>query len=177
MRRWPAGTAVGLAVVTAVGIATVLPVGAGGMARGGDLAEVKRATAPYHRLATAEADGFGELFDLEGLSCIEDAGGRGAMGVHYVNGGRVVDGVIDAAEPEVVLYDLSAAKPRLLGVEYVVFVDDWEGSEPPALFGHQFHLVHEGNRYGLPAFYALHAWVWTQNPSGMFADWNPEVSC
>ena len=24
---------------------------------------------------------------------------------------------------------------------------------------------------------ALHAWVWKENPSGMFADWNPKASC
>jgi hypothetical protein len=33
------------------------------------------------------------------------------------------------------------------------------------------------NRYGLPAFYELHVWAWKTNPSGMFADWNPRVSC
>jgi hypothetical protein len=26
-------------------------------------------------------------------------------------------------------------------------------------------------------FYIKHAWVWMNNPAGMFADWNPEVSC
>jgi hypothetical protein len=25
--------------------------------------------------------------------------------------------------------------------------------------------------------WALHVWVWKHNPSGMFADWNPQVSC
>jgi len=26
-------------------------------------------------------------------------------------------------------------------------------------------------------FWYLHAWVWTDNPSGLFADWNPKVRC
>lgn len=26
-------------------------------------------------------------------------------------------------------------------------------------------------------FYLMHAWIWRPNPAGMFADWNPEVSC
>jgi len=26
-------------------------------------------------------------------------------------------------------------------------------------------------------FYIHHAWVWKHNPAGMFADWNPEVTC
>lgn len=34
-----------------------------------------------------------------------------------------------------------------------------------------------GNRYGLPAFYSLHAWVWTENPWGMFNMWNPSLQC
>jgi hypothetical protein len=25
-----------------------------------------------------------------------------------------------------------------------------------------------GNRYGLPAFYELHAWLWKDNPIGLF---------
>ncbi len=33
------------------------------------------------------------------------------------------------------------------------------------------------NRYGIPAFYALHVWAWRSNPDGVFADWNPNVSC
>ena len=40
-----------------------------------------------------------------------------------------------------------------------------------------FELVPAGNRYGLPAFYELHAWLFRSNPSGMFEDWNPRVSC
>jgi len=34
-----------------------------------------------------------------------------------------------------------------------------------------------GNRYGLPPFYELHAWLWKHNPAGMFDDWNPRVVC
>ncbi|HET6580207.1 MAG TPA: hypothetical protein VFG66_17955 [Gemmatimonadales bacterium] len=33
------------------------------------------------------------------------------------------------------------------------------------------------NRYELPAFHQVHAWVWRHNPHGMFADHNPSVSC
>jgi hypothetical protein len=46
---------------------------------------------------------------------------------------------------------------------------------PPSLFGEDFHATAAGNRYGLPPFYALHAWVWRHTM--MFADWNPTVSC
>ena len=26
-------------------------------------------------------------------------------------------------------------------------------------------------------WYVAHAWVWMDNPSGVFADWNPDVDC
>ena len=26
-------------------------------------------------------------------------------------------------------------------------------------------------------FYELHAWIWRPNPSGIFKDWNPSVTC
>ena len=31
-----------------------------------------------------------------------------------------------------------------------------------------------GNRFGLPAFFSLHAWVWDDNPAGTFTDVEPE---
>jgi hypothetical protein len=47
----------------------------------------------------------------------------------------------------------------------------------PELFGHKFELLGANNRYGLPPFYELHAWIWKHNPRGMFDDWNPRVVC
>lgn len=44
-------------------------------------------------------------------------------------------------------------------------------ADPPVLMGHEFHPVPAAGIWG------LHAWVWKHNPDGMFADWNPEVSC
>ncbi len=66
-----------------------------------------------------------------------------------------------------------------MAVEYVVLQDAWDAahSSPPSLFGEEFTLVPAGNRYDLPAFYELHAWLWKHNPRGMFDDWNPRVSC
>jgi hypothetical protein len=30
---------------------------------------------------------------------------------------------------------------------------------------------------GLPDFYERHAWIWHGNPSGLFEDWNPSITC
>jgi hypothetical protein len=66
-----------------------------------------------------------------------------------------------------------------VAVEYVVFAEGWdaENEMAPMLFGEMFMLIDEPNRYELPAFYALHAWIWKDNPSGVFASFNPDVTC
>jgi hypothetical protein len=38
-------------------------------------------------------------------------------------------------------------------------------------------LTPADNRFGLPAFYSLHVWVWKHNPKGTFEPWNPQVHC
>lgn len=102
------------------------------------------------------------------------------MGIHYVNGDLVGDGEVHAATPEALVYEpRSHGGERLVAVEYVVFQSDWDAAHaaPPELFGREFELVRAGNRYGLPPFYELHAWLWKHNPSGVFADYNPRVRC
>ena len=68
---------------------------------------------------------------------------------------------------------------RLGAVEYVVFQSTWDAahSAPPTLFGQKFMLNPADNRFGLPAFYSLHAWIWKHNPKGTFEMWNPQVKC
>lgn len=144
-----------------------------------DLAKVKHATAKYHKLSRAQAAGYSLLLDANGIACI-DMPGMGAMGIHYVNGSLVGDGTIDARRPEAVVYQpTGAGRLRLVAVEYVVLQDAWDAghSSPPSLFGKRFDFTPAGNRYGLPPFYSLHAWVWKRNPAGTFAMWNPRVTC
>jgi hypothetical protein len=105
------------------------------------------------------------------------------MGVHYVNGGLVGDAVLDPLRPEAVVYAQGGGGAlKLAALEYIVFQDAWEaehgaGAQPPSLFGVQFDYTPEGNRYGIPAFYALHAWFFRGNPAGQFTPWNPRVTC
>ena len=102
------------------------------------------------------------------------------MGTHFIHGELIADTVIDALRPEALMFEQSSnGRMRLIGVEYIVFQDAWdaENASPPSLFGETFQLVKSPNRYGVPAFYELHAWVWRHNPYGMFEDWNPRVSC
>jgi hypothetical protein len=101
------------------------------------------------------------------------------MGVHFVKGDLVGDGALDAAQPEALIYEPRNGRLHLLGVEYVVIAEAWDAQSdmPPTLMGQVFNYVGSPNRYRIPAFYELHVWAWKQNPSGMFADWNPRVSC
>ena len=143
-------------------------------ARGGQasFADIRAATAAFHDLSTAQAAGYGLL-----PGCFEHA--DGGMGVHYVRGDLVGDGVIDPLTPEALVYEpLPNGKLRLVAVEYVVIKDAWAGAQPPSLFGQQFSLEPYPNEFNVPAdFYELHVWLWQPNPSGTFYEWNPRVSC
>lgn len=139
------------------------------------LASVRQATVRYHDIEVAKDAGYGEFY-----VCTDNESLGAAMGQHYADVGRVVDPTIDALDPEVLVYE---PKPngeyRLVGVEYVVFAESWDAlhANPPQLFGQTFSKIPAGNRYGLPEFYELHAWIWKGNPRGTFDDWNPTVSC
>ncbi|HKV83195.1 MAG TPA: hypothetical protein VJN88_01470 [Ktedonobacterales bacterium] len=145
----------------------------------GDLARVRLATVRYHDLAVAKANGYGLFTDAAGIACIANPP-AGAMGIHYVNGGLVSGGKINALKPQALVYEPgNNGEVHLVAVEYIAFKQAWDATHesPPMLFGQGFMLTTTPNRYGLPAFYSLHAWIWKSNPSGMFAMWNPEVHC
>jgi hypothetical protein len=146
------------------------------------LAAARAGTAAYHRISVAEADGFGRPPAPEPAHyCIASLTGPGAMGHHFVNGSRVGDAAIDESTPEILVYEPSAdGTLQLVAAEYIVFQEVWDAAHPgvwPSLFGQPLHLVPAPNRYEIPSFYEIHAWIWRHNPSGMFEDFNPLVSC
>lgn len=147
------------------------------------LRKARRATDRFHRTARATRAGYALPPEGPLHECIAEGHGHGpgAMGFHWINGTLAGDALLDPAKPEAVLYEpRQNGKLRLIGLEYVVFADAWEREYPdttPRLFGRDLTFVPEGNRFELPAFYQVHAWVWRHNPAGMFADFNPRVSC
>jgi hypothetical protein len=135
---------------------------------------VRDATRPFIDVNQAVAAGY-EPF----LGCVSGPE-EGAMGIHYVNGALVADGILDPARPEALMYEFSGNRARLLGVEFIVDAATWlaqNNNMPPVLEGQSFHYVSSPNRYALPAFYELHVWAWQDNPKGTFVDWNPRVRC
>ena len=134
---------------------------------GGDLnrrlAAVRAAVAPYHNLNKATADG---LFDISG--CVE-LPGVGGMGHHY--GQPPFDGTAAELDPEVLVYAPENGKLKLAAVEYIIPQPLWTSSQPPSLFGQDFV------KNDILNIWALHVWLFRHNPSGIFEDWNPTVSC
>jgi hypothetical protein len=150
----------------------------------GALETAKAGTAKFQNLAVAKKAGYGLLKDKKGISCIAmdtmPGMAAGAMGVHYANGALVGDGALSFDTPEALVDEpLASGKLKLAALEYVVLKAAWDAKHAtePVMFGHKFNETYGGNRFGLPAFYSLHVWLFKHNPSGQFAMWNPRVHC
>ena len=145
------------------------------------VAEARQATRKFHSIATAKKDGYARFKDTSGIACIAMPP-MGAMGIHYVNGTLVGAPAIQLRQPEALVYAPDHGHLRLAALEYIVLQSAWDkvhgtNAPRPRLYGHWFNVTHAPNRYGLPTFYSLHAWIWKPNPAGMFAMWNPSVHC
>lgn len=169
----------GLALAAAAVAATAVVAQAGNRHRHPSVEHVLRvATAKYHDISVAEGAGYSLLRDAQKIACIDNQP-VGGMGVHFVNGG-VGDTKLDPYTPEALVYaPMRDRTLRLAALEYIVFADAWnaEHSSPPSLFGQEFFLTPAPNRFGIPAFYALHVWIWKRNPAGLTQPWNPRVHC
>jgi hypothetical protein len=142
----------------------VLPSGLGdGIDR--DVAKVRDATTRFKTAEAAEAAGYARVTD-----CVESQP-AGAMGYHFQNN-ALLDTTLDLAHPEVLVYE---KKPdggfKLNGVEFLVPIAAWKAAEPPRIMG---QALKKADRLGI---WYLHVWTWEPSPSGLFADWNPNVKC
>jgi hypothetical protein len=136
--------------------------------------DVRAATQQFLDVNNAGPAGYGPAF-----GCVTGPD-HGAMGIHYVNGTLVGDGLIDVAHPEALIYEPVGDKRRLVGVEYIVDAATWlqnNNNTPPTLDGQDFQFVGSPNRFNLASFFELHVWAWRDNPQGAFVDWNNHVTC
>jgi hypothetical protein len=133
---------------------------------------VRNATQQFIDVNAATAAGYAPF-----LGCVSGSD-HGAMGVHYVNG-AYLNGEIDVAHPQALIYEPSNGKMRLVGVEYIADQATWLANHPnpPVLGSQTLLLVDSPNRFNIPAFFELHVWAWRDNPQGAFVDWNNQVSC
>ena len=134
---------------------------------GDDLGRLRGAVAQFHNIDAAIQARYSQL-----TGCMVDPGGAGGMGFHYARS-NAFDGVIDPVEPKALLYEPdSNGKLRLVAVEFIVPYNIAPREGPaPRLFGQDF--LHNDDFQ----IWMLHAWIWKNNPSGMFASWNPNVNC
>ena len=132
-----------------------------------DVAAASLANAGFQDVALAEAAGYASTMD--DLGCFESPE-TGGMGLHYLNGG-LMDATLDVATPEALVYELDANGDiaGLVAHEYIVPVEAWTETDPPSLFGMELH------QHPVLPLWVLHTWLWKDNPSGFFNDWNPAV--
>ena len=129
---------------------------------------IRRVTAPFHDIEVARNAGWSTQI----TSCLVDPNGAGGMGFHYGNT-TLIDGTAHVDKPQLLLYEPDEnGRLRLLAVEYIIpYNFHSRDAAPTVLLGQQFLQFDAFQVWG------LHVWVWKDNPSGLFAPWNPRVSC
>ncbi len=133
-----------------------------------DLATLRQVTAQFQQFEKATAAGWSAQI----TGCMTDANGAGGMGFHYGNT-NLINGSVSVDKPQLLLYEPEKnGRLRLVAVEYIIpYSFHGRGEAAPVLFGQEFKQTDAFQLWG------LHAWVWKENPSGMFASWNPKVTC
>ena len=127
----------------------------------GELASARRATAKYHDIAQAEADGY-VSFELY----------ESGEGFHYLKF-SLLDATFDPTQPEMLLYSPVPGENRLelAGVEYLVPIA-LSPDAPAGFTGDADEWRNDMEGFGL---WELNSWIWLHNPEGVFADRNPRV--
>jgi hypothetical protein len=139
----------------------------------GDLERMRGALARYNSVENAERDGYFAASPCESSPA-------GAMGIHYINPALLAPG-IDPLRPELLLYlPDERGNLKLIGVEYMSVDADQDlgtADDRPTVFGQPFDGPMTGHAPGMPIHYDLHVWLFEANPAGVFAAWNPAISC
>ena len=130
-----------------------------------DLARSRKATEPFRTVEAAKAAGYTQMTE-----CVEHQP-HGAMGYHFQNN-AIYDATLDVERPEVLVYERMADGSFVLnGVEHLVPIAAWDKAEAPVVMGQK---LKRAEKLG---FWYLHVWTWKASPTGVFADWNPNVKC
>ncbi len=128
---------------------------------------LRLATVAFHSFDVAVAAGW----DTAISECVESP--MGGMGYHIANMSQLTNGGhLNHLRPEALLYEPTEdGSMAFVGVEFIVPPADWPHDEPPQVLGQDLVFL-EG-----PQVWGLHVWLGKDNPNGIFADWNPDVSC
>jgi hypothetical protein len=180
-----------------------VPTGAAGAARSdvnAELDRLRRTTERFRDVRVALAEGY--LPDPTGACMTAAMEGLprqlGAMGIHYFRPDLLgittaeprVDGIgthLDFGTPGILIYEPQPdGSLSLVAIENLVFQKAWKqkGNEsPPAFLGNEYYLTIDNpltpmdEAHGFEPHYELHVWIHRENPSGVFAPFNPAVTC
>jgi hypothetical protein len=138
----------------------LLPTRAGDAAFNREMAQARAATAIYHDVNRAIADGYVRATEFES-----------GEGYHYANF-ALIDDKFEIERPEALLYTLGPdGQLRLAGVEYMVPLS-LSDVAPEGFTGEEDLWREDSEGFGL---WELNVWLWLHNPDGMFAAKNPRI--
>lgn len=166
-----------------------------------DLAAVRAATERFRDVKVALAEGY--IADPMKVCDAADMMGRdkdlGAMGIHYFRPDLLgisappnprVDGTgthTDFLKPAILIYEpQSDGSLELVAVENLVFAKAWHeagNQRPPSFHGVEYDSMKDDpatsidEAHMFEPHYDRHVWLYRDNPNGLFAQFNPNVSC
>ena len=165
------------------------------------LAEVRAATERFRDVNVALAEGY--VRDPLDLCDTADMMGRpaelGAMGIHFFRPDLLgitappnprVDGTgthTDFLKPSILIYEPQAdGSLGLVAVENLVFARAWKAAghdAPPSFHGVTYDTMVDDpatqvdEAHMFEPHYDRHVWIYRDNPNGVFAPFNPAVTC
>ena len=165
------------------------------------LAEVRAATERFRDVKVALAEGY--IRDPANMCETAEMMGlpkeTGAMGIHYFRPDMLgvsappnprVDGNgthTDFRRPAVLIYEPQEdGAPELVAVENLVFAKAWKAAgndAAPSFHGVAFDRMVDDpatkldEAHNFEPHYDRHVWLYRENPNGVFAQFNPRVTC
>ena len=166
-----------------------------------ELSAVRAASERFRDVRQALAEGYipapGNVCEMASMMGRPEA--LGAMGVHYFRPDLLgitappnprVGGTgthTDFLKPAILIYEPQAdGALELVAVENLVFIEAWEAAghkAPPTYRGKSFDRMQDDpstpvdEAHMFEPHYDLHVWLYRENPNGVFAQFNPSVSC
>jgi hypothetical protein len=188
------------AAAVAAAMAVCVPA-AQAAAREPSLEEVRAATERFRDVKIALAEGYvrdpGDL--CETAPMMGRPASQGAMGIHYFRPDLLgitaapdpkVDGIgvhTDFLKPAILIYEPQAnGSLELVAVENLVFQKSWHAAGNaglPTFHGVKYDRMQDDPKTDIDEahmfapHYDRHVWLYRENPSGIFAPFNPNVSC
>lgn len=165
------------------------------------LAQIRAATERFRHVKQALAEGY--IRDpanmCDDASMMGKPASLGAMGVHYFRPDLLgvtappnprVDGSgvhTDFNRPAVLIYEPKAdGSLELVAVENLVFAKAWAEAghkAPPSFHGVAWDKMADDpatkldEAHNFEPHYDRHVWLYRENPNGIFAQYNPKVTC